>query len=408
MSQSNIFDIAVVGGGIVGLASAYKIQLHHPNLKIVVIEKEDALAAHQTGNNSGVIHSGLYYKPGSHKAKNCVSGRKELVEFAVKHHIPHDVCGKVVVATQESELPYMDKIYQNGIANNVEGMEKITPAQVREIEPFCTNAVAGIRVPTTGIIDYVAVTKKLAELIVGIQPESKILLGQEVISFVRADGIRKITTTKGTLQAKRMIFCGGLHSDRLAKKDNVKLDMSIVGFRGDYYELTKEGMHKVKHLIYPVPNPAFPFLGVHFTRMIQGGVECGPNAVFIFKREGYKKFSFNLKDTYDALAFSGTWKLFMKNWKFGIDEWRRANSKRLFHTQLKRLIPSLTMEDLEPGRAGVRAMALGDDGNMIDDFKIEYKDDCIHVLNAPSPACTASLSIGERVSEMADQHFALV
>lgn len=404
--SEQIFDIAVVGGGIVGLASAYKLQRSHPEKKIVVFEKEEKLAAHQTGHNSGVIHSGLYYKPGSSKAKNCVAGRRELVKFAQEHNVAHDVCGKVVVATKNSELPFLDKIFNNGIANQTEGIEKIDSNTIKEIEPY-VEGVAGIWVPCTGIIDFVGVTNKLAELISGMKDQSKVLTNHEVKDVVKNGDATDIHTSQGKYKAKKLIFCGGLQSDRLAKKDNVSPEMQIVGFRGDYYELTEKGKHKVKNLIYPVPNPAFPFLGVHFTRMYDGEIECGPNAVFTFKREGYEKTSFDFKDTAQALTYSGTWKLFARHWRFGLDEYKRAFSKKLFLQRLQGLIPSLEMDDIKPGRAGVRAMALGADGNMIDDFKIEYRGNSIHVLNAPSPAATSCLSIGEQVRQMADDYFDL-
>ena len=407
MSNLSSYDIIIIGGGIVGLSSAYKLQLRNPDLNILVLEKEDTLSAHQTGHNSGVIHSGLYYKPGSHKAKNCVKGRKELVEFSRLHHIPHDVCGKVVVATDKSELPFMDKIFDNGIANETEGIEKITGDQVREHEPHCTGAIAGIWVPCTGIIDFPAVVFKLAELLKGLNVNSQIMTGQEVTAIQRTGELTDVITSKGRFQANHVVFCGGLQSDRLAKMDKQKPEAKIVGFRGDYYELTEEAAFKVKHLIYPIPNPAFPFLGVHFTRMIRGGIECGPNAVFTFKREGYGKTDFSIKDSWDALTYSGTWRLFSKHWRFGLNEYRRAFSKQLFLKQIQRLIPSLTMDEIVPGRAGVRAMALGTNGKMIEDFKIEYSDHGIHVLNAPSPAATSCLAIGEQVSEMAEAHFGL-
>lgn len=406
LDMSSSFDIAIVGGGIIGLSTAYKLQLRNPNLRLLVLEKEDSLSAHQTGRNSGVIHSGLYYKPGSYKAKNCVKGRRELVQFAQTHNLPHDVCGKVVVATNESELPYMDKIFQNGLANDTEGIEIITGDQVREIEPFCA-AIAGIRVPCTGIIDYPAVVYKLAELVEAMQPESKVLTGQEVRGIQKEGNETILFTKKGQFKAKQTVFCAGLHSDRMAKADQLKPEARIVGFRGDYYDLTPEAEYKVKHLIYPIPNPAFPFLGVHFTRMVRGGVECGPNAVFTFKREGYGKTDFNAKDSWEALSYVGTWKLFGKHWRFGLDEYKRAFSKKLFLKQVQRLIPSLTMDEIEEGRSGVRAMALGPEGVMIEDFKIEAKDNSIHILNAPSPAATACLAIGEQVSEMAEERFGL-
>ena len=400
--MEKVFDIAIIGGGIVGAATLYQIQEKYPNKKILLLEKEESLAAHQTGHNSGVIHSGLYYKPGSKKAINCVKGRKALVKFAQEHHVKHEVCGKVVVATDDAELPHMERIFGIGQQNGIEGIEKINGDQIREIEPECAG-IAGIRVPVTGIIDFVGATNKMAELAIAKNPDSEVVLGEAFVDSDFVDGTNHIRGEKGNYRADHMIFCGGLQSDRLAKKDGVNSEMQIVGFRGDYYELTDQALHKVKHLIYPVPNPAFPFLGVHFTRMTDGNIECGPNAVFTFKREGYGKTDFDLKDTADALGFAGTWKLFYKHWRFGLDEYRRAFSKKLFLERLQRLIPSLTMDDLREGRSGVRAMALGPDGEMIDDFEIEVVNNSIHVLNAPSPAATACLAIGEDILEMAEK-----
>lgn len=405
--NSPVYDIIIIGGGIVGLSAAYKIQLYHRNVRVLVLEKEDRLSMHQTGRNSGVIHSGLYYKPGSYKAKNCVTGRHELVEFCKNHQVAYDVCGKVVVATHESELPFLNKIFENGKANNTEGIEKISPNQIREIEPFCTTGVAGIWVPCTGIVDFPGVVYKLAELVPRLNPESQVLTRQEVKGIIKGEAYSEVTTQTHTFKGKHLIFCGGLFSDRLARKDNVKPKTQIVGFRGDYYDLTDSGMHKVKNLIYPVPNPAFPFLGVHFTRMIHGGVECGPNAVFTFKREGYHKLDFSMKDTWEALTFGGTWKFLSKHWRFGVDEYRRAFSKKLFLQRLQKLIPSLTMTDITEGRCGVRAMALSPEGNMIEDFEIAYAEHSIHVLNAPSPAATAGLAIGDEIRIMAEKHFGL-
>ena len=406
MENKKIYDITIVGGGIVGTATAYKIQVKYPDLKILLIEKEPHLADHQTGNNSGVIHSGLYYKPGSYKAKNCVDGRKQLVKFAQEHHIKHDVCGKVVAAVDESEIPFMDKIFQNGLANDTEGIEKITSDQLRDIEPY-VKSIGGIWVPCTGIIDYRATTEKLAELVAKKQSESKIVLGEEVLEYLHSEEKTEVVTSKNKYLTKYMIFCGGLQADRLARKDNVDLKEKVVGFRGDYYDLTEQAKHKVKNLIYPVPNPDFPFLGVHFTRMTNGGIECGPNAVFTFKREGYKKTDFNLKDTIDALTYKGTWKLFFNNMSFATNEYRRAFSKKLFLKTLQRMIPELTMDDIKPGGAGVRAMLLNEAGDTRDDFRIEYKDKSIHVLNAPSPAATACLAIGDAICDMAGKQFNL-
>jgi (S)-2-hydroxyglutarate dehydrogenase len=401
------YDVIVIGGGIVGLASAYQIQARFPRLRILLLEKEDRLAAHQTGRNSGVIHSGLYYKPGSDKAKNCVEGRRALVAFAQEHRIPHDVCGKLVVATAEAERPHLEKIFERGLQNEVEGLEKVGPERIREIEPHCAG-VAALWVPCTGIIDFRATTETLARLLPALNAGSRVLLGHEVWGIERGEAQSTVHTPRGSFAGRRLVFCGGLQSDRLAALDGARdLDMRIVGFRGDYYDLTEKGRHKVRNLIYPVPNPAFPFLGVHFTRMTDGSVECGPNAVFVFKREGYHKLSFSLRDTWDALSYAGTWRLFRKHWRFGLDEYKRAFSKKLFLHQLRRLIPSLELDDITPGRCGVRAMALAPDGEMIDDFRIEYRQRSIHVLNAPSPAATSALSIGAAVRDMAARHFQL-
>jgi (S)-2-hydroxyglutarate dehydrogenase len=404
--HSGEYDITIAGGGIVGLASAYKLNLRFPSLKILVLEKEPEVAMHQTGHNSGVIHSGLYYKPGSYKAKNCVDGRRELVEFAREHQIQHDVCGKVVVATSTSELQHLNRVFNNGLANGVEGIRKINSNEIREIEPYCVG-IEGILVPCTGIIDFADVARKYVELIRLKFESSRVLTGHEVKDFIKEHGATTVVTSRSKFRTRYLINCTGLHCDRMAKKEGVDPGMQIVGFRGDYYDLSEKGMHKVKNLIYPVPNPQFPFLGVHFTRMIKGGVECGPNAVFTFKREGYGKTDFDLNDTLEALTYSGTWKLFYKHWRFGLDEYKRAFSKRLFLNRLRKLIPSLEMDDLVPGRAGVRAMALDKNGEMIDDFRIERHGNALHVLNAPSPAATASLAIGSAVCEMAREQFNL-
>jgi L-2-hydroxyglutarate oxidase len=404
--EQDSYDIIIVGGGIVGLAAAYKLNLKYPEKSILLLEKEKEVAAHQTGHNSGVIHSGIYYKPGSYKAKNCVDGRRALVAFAKEHKVPHDICGKIIVATKESELAHMDKVYNNGLSNDVEGIEIIDADKIKEIEPYCTG-IKGIWVPCTGIIDYAAVTRKYAELIRLQFARSCILTEHEVTAFEKHDGYTTVVTPKGNFKGRYIITCAGLQSDRVARSEGVKTDTTIVGFRGDYYDLSDKGMKKVKNLIYPVPNPEFPFLGVHFTRMIHGGTECGPNAVFVFKREGYGKTDFSLKDTAEAFGHVGTWRFFYKHWRFGVDEYRRAFSKKLFLKRLQALVPSLQMDDLVPGRAGVRAMLLAPEGEMIDDFKIEHSGNAIHILNAPSPAATASLAIGAEVERMATVYFSL-
>ena len=405
MPVAKVFDIVIVGGGIVGLATAYKIQKKYPNLTLAVLEKEEKLAFHQTGRNSGVIHSGLYYRPGSYRANNCVNGRKQIVAFAKEFGIDHDECGKIVVATHEEELPRLEKIRENGLKNGLVGVEIIDAKRIKEIEPYIVG-IKALWVPEAGIIDFKGVTNKMAELVKLINSNSEIITNCEVKSFEKTD-TTTIHTSLGDYKSRFMVFCGGLHSDRLARKDKVNLDMRIVGFRGDYFDLTEVGMKKIQNLVYPVPNPEFPFLGVHFTRMTDGSTECGPNAVFTFKREGYGKTDFNLVDTLEAIFYKGTWKLFFKHWRFGLDEYKRAFSKRLFLKQLQRMCPSLNMDDIKPGRSGVRAMALGDNGDVIDDFKIEYQDRSIHVLNAPSPAATACLAIGDEVLLMAEKHFDL-
>lgn len=400
------FDIVIIGGGCIGLATAYKINTRYPHLKIAVLEKENRVSAHQTGRNSGVIHSGIYYKPGSYKAKNCVDGRRELVAFAKEYGIKHDICGKVIVATQEDELAHMNKVYQNGIANGVEDIRLITAQEIKDIEPHC-EGIAGIWVGCTGIIDYVGLTEKLAELLEQKFEGSRIFLNTEAKDFIKENSKTIIKTNNQNFEAKYIVACAGLQSDRIAQKEGTGTDTAIVGFRGDYYDLSETGRSKVKNLIYPVPNPQFPFLGVHFTRMVNDGVECGPNAVFVFKREGYKKTDFNFTDTAAALSYAGTLKFFAKHWRFGLDEYRGAFSKAYFLKRLQKLIPSLTSTDIIPGRAGVRAMALSRAGNMIDDFKIETSHNAIHVLNAPSPAATAALAIGSAVQEIATKQFGI-
>ena len=399
------YDVVVVGGGIVGAATFYKMQKRFPDKVMLLIDKMPSLAAHQTGHNSGVIHSGLYYKPGSLKAENCVKGRHELVRFAKEHHVPHDVCGKVVVAANALEMGSLNKIHGLGLENKIEGIELINSDQIRDIEPECRGEAA-LWVPCTGIIDFVSATKKMVEVALGIQPLSAVHLSEEVLDFTPEGEGTLVTTSKAKYVTKHLIVCGGLQADRLAKKDGVKLREKIVGFRGDYYELNDHAKHKIRNLIYPVPNPNFPFLGVHFTRMTNGEIECGPNAVFTFKREGYGKTDFNLRDTADALGYSGTWKLFFNNVSFGINEYRRAFSKRLFLKTLQHLVPSLTMDDLRPGRSGVRAMLLNQQGDTGDDFRIETTDRSIHVLNAPSPAATAALAIGDYVADRFAEKFA--
>jgi L-2-hydroxyglutarate oxidase len=406
MQSRTDFDIVVVGGGVVGLASAYKLASKHPRVRLAVLEKEDRLAAHQSGRNSGVIHSGLYYQPGSSKAATCNTGRKELIAFAKEHKIAHQICGKVIVATDPRELPAMDRIFSNGSANGVEGIEKIGPERVRAIEPGAAG-IAGIHVPSAGIIDFIAVANKLAELIQDTGADNRVLTSHRVVALDRHDFHTNVRTTRGILSTQYLVNCAGLQSDRIARMDQVNPGLRIVPFRGDYCELTESACQRIKGLIYPVPDPDLPFLGVHFTRMIAGGVECGPNAVFSFKREGYRKLDFSMGDAYESLAYWGTWRLFLKHWRYGLGEYARVISRRLLLKQLQRLVPAIEMTDLKPGQSGVRAQAVGPKGEIVNDFKITATDRAIHVLNAPSPAATACLAIADHIAQLAADHFHL-
>ncbi|MEC7646209.1 MAG: L-2-hydroxyglutarate oxidase [Bacteroidota bacterium] len=396
------FDIAIVGGGIIGLATAFQFQIDFPDLNIVVFEKEKELAFHQTGRNSGVIHSGLYYKPGSFKANNCVKGRKKLIEFAQQHDIDFDLCGKILVAVNQEESKRLEQLKINGETNGLKGLKLLSANEFQRIEPYA-EGVKALFVPEAGIINYKEVTNKLAEKIKLINFKSEIITNCEVLDYDNSN----IKTLQGDFQAKHIIFCGGLFSDRLAVQDKIKLDMQIVSFRGDYFTLSERARLKVNNLIYPVPNVHFPFLGVHFTRMINGDIECGPNAVFSFKREGYSKTAFSIKDSFQALCFSGTQKLFINHWKFALNEYVRAFSKSLFLKELQKIIPSLKIDDIIKARSGVRAIALQNDGQIIDDFKIVKNNNNIHVLNAPSPAATACFAIAEQILKEAKEHFKL-
>ncbi len=395
------YDIAIVGGGIVGLAAGLALVNRKPGTKICILEKERELGAHQTGNNSGVIHSGLYYKPGSAKAKTCVDGARRMVAFCKEHGIAHEICGKIVVATCESELPALAELYRRGVANGVAGIEEIGAERIREIEPHAAG-IKALWVPSTGIVDYPAVARKYGALIAA--------KGGVVQTGVKVTGIHRnkdfgetLVTSAGEIQAKQIINCAGLHSDRVARLSGAKPDAKIVPFRGEYYTLKPEAEHLVKGLIYPVPDARFPFLGVHFTRMILGGVEAGPNAVLALKREGYGKFSFNLRDAAESLTYPGFWRLAFKYWRTGIGEIARSFSKAACVKALQKLVPEIQAADLEEGGAGVRAQALLNDGTMVDDFRIVREEGAIHVLNAPSPAATASLAIGEQIADMLEK-----
>lgn len=392
--MSNTYDYAIVGGGIVGLATAMKLSQMLPSAKITVIEKESSWAYHQTGNNSGVIHSGIYYKPGSFKAKFSRAGCQSMVDFCRQHDIPYDVCGKVIVATQEKELPLLENLFQRGLQNEIP-VSKVTPEQVKEIEPY-VSCIAAVKVDSTGIVNYKAVCQKYIEIIQ--EFDNDLRLNTKVLGISLEPQNVVLETNKGTIKAKFLINCAGLFSDRVAQMANLKPSAKIVPFRGEYYELVPEKRHMVNTLIYPVPNPSFPFLGVHFTKMIDGSVHAGPNAVLSLKREGYKKTDFDLKDFAEVMAYPGFWKLASKHADEGVREIVRSFSKAAFVKSLQRLIPEVRSEDVVPTHAGVRAQALMNNGSLVDDFLIVNGERSIHVLNAPSPAATSSLEIGKEVA----------
>lgn len=389
------YDSIIIGGGIVGLATAYKILTVKPDHKLLLLEKEKDVSLHQTGNNSGVIHSGIYYKPGGLKAKNCRHGYKLLLDFCDKNEVEYDICGKVIVAVSEDEMPYLNNLYERGNQNGLTNLELLNEKQLKEIEPH-VNGVAGIRVPQTGIVDFKKVSQKLKENIIDLGAEIK--FNEEVLNISKSGDIINLTTLNGEYSAKFVISCAGLHSDRVAKKTDPSLPLRIIPFRGEYYKLKPEKRYLVNSLIYPVPDPSFPFLGVHFTRMIDGEVEAGPNAVLAFKREGYKKFDFNLKDTYETFTWPGFINVAGKFWRTGFGEFYRSFSKAAFVKALQKLIPEITADDLEPGGAGVRAQACDRNGGLLDDFYFSEKGNVLHVCNAPSPAATSSLSIGEYIA----------
>ena len=400
MAASEHYNVAIVGGGIVGLATAWQLLQRYPRLRPLVLEKEPQVAGHQTGHNSGVLHSGIYYKPGSLKAINCRTGKRAMEEFCAAHGVPFEICGKVIVATSDAELPQLAKIFDRGQQNGVR-CELIGPERLKELEPHAPG-VSAIHVPEAGIVNYAAVSRKLAELIAA--------GGGDVRCSARVQTIHEdasrvaLTSTAGDFTADYAVTCAGLQSDRVAKLTGVQPEAKIIPFRGEYFELTHESQYLCRNLIYPVPDPSFPFLGVHFTRMIEGGIECGPNAVLAFAREGYKKTDLNLADLAETLAFPGFRKMAWKYWRTGVGEMWRSLSKAAFVKALQHLIPEIRSEHLVPARAGVRAMAVAPDGAMVDDFVIQPRGRIVNVLNAPSPAATSSLNIGKLVVEkLADQ-----
>jgi L-2-hydroxyglutarate oxidase len=392
------YDFIIIGGGVVGLATAWQMLKSKPNLKLAIIEKEHELAAHQTGHNSGVIHSGIYYKPGSLKAKNCIHGYNMLLDFCNTYEVPYELCGKLIVATSEQEIPELDKLYSRGLENGLNQISIISQAEANEIEPHL-KVVKGIKVPYTGIIDYTAVCLKLGELVQGLGGE--IFLGHKVEDIVLGSNEVRIVTAQGTFETEKYINCAGLYSDKIAGLTQKQMDTKIIPFRGEYFMLKPEKRYLVKHLVYPVPDPNFPFLGVHFTRMIGGGIEAGPNAVFAFKREGYHMWDVDLTEMFESLAWPGFRKVMAKYYKTGLGEFYRSFSKPAFTRALQKLVPEIQEDDLVPAEAGVRAQACDKFGGLLDDFKIIHERQAIHILNAPSPAATSSLSIGSTIANMA-------
>lgn len=387
-------DICIIGGGIVGLATAYQVSQKYPKLSLAVIEKESSLAKHQTGHNSGVLHTGIYYKPGSLKAVNCRNGKKAMEAFCKEQGIEHELCGKIIVALNEEEIPRMQNIFQRGQENGV-NCKIISREEMLEIEPHVAG-VQAIHVPECGIVNYKQVCHRLGEIIAK-KEENKLLLGHAVIGMqTRTDGLI-ITTNKAEIECKHAINCAGLHSDRITRLGGQKPPAKIIPFKGEYYELEKQAKHLCKNLIYPVPDPAFPFLGVHFTRMIDGSVECGPNAVLALGREAYGKFDLNLRDLSESLTYLGFQKMAMKHWKMGWGEMWRSYNKGAFVKALQRLIPEIESKHLTSAPAGIRAQAVSPEGALVDDFLIEENERIINVCNAPSPAATASINIGKTI-----------
>ncbi|AND38474.1 L-2-hydroxyglutarate oxidase [Cytobacillus oceanisediminis] len=396
-----MYDYIIIGGGIVGLSTGMELLSRFPSAKVAILEKESHVAAHQTGHNSGVIHSGIYYKPGSYKARLAKKGSESMTEFCREHGLEVDICGKVIVASEDFELPLLDDLYQRGLDNGL-GIRMIDHGELHEIEPH-VNGKKAIHVPMAGIVNYKQVSEKMAEIITA--KGGDILLNHKVLAIDETAQEVIVQTSMGEVRGAYYVNCGGLQSDRIAKLAGLKTDVKIVPFRGEYFMLKPEKSSLVKNLIYPVPNPNFPFLGVHFTRMINGAIDVGPNAVLSFKREGYKKTDLNVADLMEVVAYKGFWKLAKKYMKEGVEEMIRSASKELFMKNVQKLMPDIQKDDIVPGPAGVRAQALKDDGSLVDDFFIVPSKRSIHVLNAPSPAATASIEIGKEIVRKMDGMF---
>jgi (S)-2-hydroxyglutarate dehydrogenase len=395
-------DLLIIGAGIVGLATALNATQRFPGMRVLVVDKEDHVAAHQTGHNSGVIHSGLYYKTGSLKARNCVAGAASMKRFCQEHGVPFEECGKLVVATTPDEVPRLDQLHQRGIANGVPGLRVMEPTQFREIEPHCSGLRA-LQVPTTGIVHYTAVAQKYVELTA--QAGGEIVLSAKVTALREDVKANVVQTEAGDFRAKYVINCAGLYSDTVARMAGVQTELEIVPFRGEYYEIKPDRCDLVKALIYPVPDPRFPFLGVHFTRRVNGSVEAGPNALLALRREGYAGAGVDLSEAAEMLSFAGFWKMARKYWRMGMAEQYRSWVKSAFVKSLQKMVPELQESDLAPGGSGVRAQAVDGNGNLLDDFHFVRSGRMIHVCNVPSPAATASLEIGREIVDMLVQQF---
>jgi (S)-2-hydroxyglutarate dehydrogenase len=392
-------DVLIIGGGIVGLSTAHQLLKLNNNITVTILEKENGVAKHQTGNNSGVIHSGIYYKPGSLKAQNCLRGYDMLIDFCKAENIKYELCGKVVVAIKPEEIAGLEALYQRGIQNGLSGLRFLNKDEIKQYEPNCTG-IKGVFVPQTGIVDYKQIAVKLAENI-NSNPNGNIVLNSKINAIVGNEHGAVVHTDDQRYEANLVINCAGLYCDKVAAMAGEKLNMKIIPFRGEYYSIKPEKAHLVKNLIYPVPDPNFPFLGVHFTRRISGEIEAGPNAVFAFQREGYKKTDFKWSEFWESISFAGFRKVACKYWKTGLGEYHRSYFKPAFVKALQQLVPAIQEDDLVPAGAGVRAQACDKDGGLIDDFYIQESTSFIHVLNAPSPAATSSLSIGLEVAERA-------
>ena len=392
-----IFDAVIIGGGIVGTATALSLQQKGFNY-VLVIEAEEKLAAHQTGNNSGVIHSGIYYKPGSLKAKLCAEGRELLYKFCEENDILNERCGKIILATGKNEIPVLDDIESRGLANGLKDIKRLRKEEIKEYEPYAKGEEA-LFVPQTGIVDFIGVTNKFAELIS--QRDGEVLTSHTFLNAVKSNNHLVVETTKNNFECKLLINCGGLQSDRIAKKCGVSIGIQIIPFRGEYFKIKKEKEYLVRNLIYPVPDPKFPFLGVHFTRMIKDGIEAGPNAVLAFSRKGYTYNEISFIDIFEMISFPGFWRMVKQHYKMGINEFRRSLNKSLFTKALQKLIPQIEENDIFRSGAGIRAQALDKNGKLIDDFRILENENQVHVLNAPSPAATASISIGKYITDIA-------